>query len=272
MTDRPEQATSKLVRFPRGRATLACLAIFFGSPPAARGEIPSANKCLALRQPNTAATIEVQSRILMSGLKIPVAVPDQSFWPQNTNSRKQRIGRVEVAYTLQPTGRADHCKVTRSSGFADLDEQSCRLIVKRLVLDPTKKGNVRVAERRLLAFAWLPNLNPNPAMRECTDGGGAIPVSPGRWRPAAYNRIRAHDENVYVKISVSWTGVPKSCSVVASHVDAETSELACKTIMANGWFLPREDERGNLTETVAKMVVFLQGATSYRKYPPFDPL
>jgi periplasmic protein TonB len=46
-------------------------------------------------------------------------------------------GRVEMVFTVAPTGRVTRCTVTRSSGVADLDALTCRLIEQRFVYRPS---------------------------------------------------------------------------------------------------------------------------------------
>jgi periplasmic protein TonB len=46
-------------------------------------------------------------------------------------------GRVEMVFTVGPNGRVTRCTVTRSSGVAELDALTCRLIEQRFVYRPT---------------------------------------------------------------------------------------------------------------------------------------
>jgi len=47
-------------------------------------------------------------------------------------------GTVSVRYTVTPAGRAIDCSITRSSGQADLDATTCRLIEERYRYDPSR--------------------------------------------------------------------------------------------------------------------------------------
>lgn len=51
-------------------------------------------------------------------------------------SRARIGGDVEVRFTIQPTGRVDNCRVTRSSGDVSLDATTCRLIEERFRFRP----------------------------------------------------------------------------------------------------------------------------------------
>jgi len=47
-------------------------------------------------------------------------------------------GTVSVEYTVTPEGRVTDCAVTRSSGFAELDATTCRLITQRYRFKPAR--------------------------------------------------------------------------------------------------------------------------------------
>ena len=46
-------------------------------------------------------------------------------------------GRVSVTFTVEPNGRADNCRVTRSSGVPELDALTCHLMEKRFRFRPS---------------------------------------------------------------------------------------------------------------------------------------
>jgi protein TonB len=49
-------------------------------------------------------------------------------------------GTVHIRFTVAPSGRVSDCTVTRSSGSAELDRTTCRLIVARLRYRPARDG------------------------------------------------------------------------------------------------------------------------------------
>ncbi|AJA08580.1 TonB-like protein [Sphingopyxis fribergensis] len=51
-------------------------------------------------------------------------------------SRAKAGGEVEVRFTIEASGRASGCRVTRSSGDTSLDETTCRLIEERFRFKP----------------------------------------------------------------------------------------------------------------------------------------
>jgi periplasmic protein TonB len=60
----------------------------------------------------------------------------QSDYPRDLRERGIG-GRVGVLFTVGPNGRVTRCTVTRSSGVAELDSLTCRLIEQRFVYRPS---------------------------------------------------------------------------------------------------------------------------------------
>jgi protein TonB len=52
-------------------------------------------------------------------------------------------GNVSVRYLIELDGRATHCVITRSSGNAELDETTCRLIEQRFRYEPWRDSRGR---------------------------------------------------------------------------------------------------------------------------------
>ncbi|WP_432770679.1 MAG: energy transducer TonB [Sphingopyxis sp.] len=57
--------------------------------------------------------------------------------------RARTGGDVEVRFTIEPTGRVTGCRVSRSSGDASLDDETCRLIEARFRFRPATDGSGR---------------------------------------------------------------------------------------------------------------------------------
>lgn len=58
--------------------------------------------------------------------------------------RDQGIGgRVEMVFTVGPSGRVTSCRITRSSGVRELDDLTCRLIQQRFLYRPSTDRNGR---------------------------------------------------------------------------------------------------------------------------------
>jgi protein TonB len=52
-------------------------------------------------------------------------------------------GTVSVIYRIEPNGRATHCAITHSSGSAEIDDTTCRLIEQRFRFEPSRDRDGR---------------------------------------------------------------------------------------------------------------------------------
>jgi protein TonB len=67
-------------------------------------------------------------------------------------------GRVEFTFTVEPNGRVGRCSVTRSSGIAELDALTCRLVQQRFVYRPSTDGYGRPIEDEVDGVQdWVPS-------------------------------------------------------------------------------------------------------------------
>ena len=55
-----------------------------------------------------------------------------------------------MIYTVETDGRATRCQITRSSGSAELDETTCRLIEQRFRFDPSRDRYGRPVRSRIV--------------------------------------------------------------------------------------------------------------------------
>ena len=67
-------------------------------------------------------------------------------------------GRVEFTFTVEPNGRVGRCTVTRSSGVAELDALTCRLVQQRFVYRPSTDRHGRpIADEVDGEHDWIPH-------------------------------------------------------------------------------------------------------------------
>ena len=59
-------------------------------------------------------------------------------------------GTVSVIYTVEADGSASRCAITRSSGNAELDETTCRLIEQRFRFEPSRDRDGRPISSRIV--------------------------------------------------------------------------------------------------------------------------
>ena len=55
-----------------------------------------------------------------------------------------------MIYTVEPDGRATGCRITASSGSAELDSHTCRLIEQRFRFRPSLDGRGRPVRSRIV--------------------------------------------------------------------------------------------------------------------------
>lgn len=66
-------------------------------------------------------------------------------------------GTVFLRFVVQPDGRVGGCRVTRSSGFAELDNVTCRLIEKRFRYEPARDNFGRPVQEVVIGeHEWIP--------------------------------------------------------------------------------------------------------------------
>lgn len=71
-------------------------------------------------------------------------------------------GTVSVRYVVRTDGRVDRCRVTRSSGHAELDAITCRLIEQRFRYRPSLDARGRPVEATIVEdHSWVSEIDPN---------------------------------------------------------------------------------------------------------------
>jgi protein TonB len=90
----------------------------------------------------------------VSGSIGPSDYPDRAY-------RSRVGGTVHLRFVVAPTGRVSDCRVTRSSGSAELDSTTCRLIMRRFRYRPARDGLGRpIAETVVGQHDW--EVEPEP--------------------------------------------------------------------------------------------------------------
>jgi protein TonB len=60
-----------------------------------------------------------------------------SDFPQSARDAGQRL-RIGVRYAVGPSGNVDHCEIIDSSGYAEVDAMTCRVITERYRFKPAR--------------------------------------------------------------------------------------------------------------------------------------
>jgi len=70
-------------------------------------------------------------------------------------------GTVSVIYTIETDGHATHCSITHSSGNAELDDTTCRLIEQRFFFEPSRDRTGRPVRARMVQdHEWVAENDP----------------------------------------------------------------------------------------------------------------
>lgn len=80
-------------------------------------------------------------------------------WPENypddARSRGEQ-GSVAAKLTIAPSGVVDDCRVTKSSGFASLDEATCRVVQREVRFTPARDSQGRAIQSDfVLRVRWV---------------------------------------------------------------------------------------------------------------------
>jgi protein TonB len=76
---------------------------------------------------------------------------------RRTRPPQGAAGTVVVNYRIRADGRVDRCAVLRSSGYAVLDEATCRLIEQRFRFDPARDAVGRAIDWEVRTeYTWRP--------------------------------------------------------------------------------------------------------------------
>jgi protein TonB len=88
---------------------------------------------------------------------------DASDYP-DVAYRARRGGTVHLRFTVAPSGRVSDCAVTRSSGSRELDDVTCRLIIRRFRYRPARNAEGRpIASSVVGEHVW--EVAPQPSDR-----------------------------------------------------------------------------------------------------------
>ena len=76
---------------------------------------------------------------------------------RRTRPPEGAAGTVVVSYRIRTDGRVDRCTVLRSSGYAVLDEATCRLIEQRFRFEPARDSAGRAIDWEVRTdYTWRP--------------------------------------------------------------------------------------------------------------------
>jgi protein TonB len=88
-------------------------------------------------------------------IRIAGALTDADY--RRTRPPEGAAGTVVVSYRVRADGAVDRCTVLRSSGYATLDEATCRLIERRFRFEPARDADGRPIDWEVRTdYTWRP--------------------------------------------------------------------------------------------------------------------
>lgn len=72
----------------------------------------------------------------------------------DASRRAEEQGVTRVSYTIGSDGKVSACTVTQSSGFARLDDATCKIIMRRFRFNPATRDGQPVPENKTQPVRW----------------------------------------------------------------------------------------------------------------------
>ncbi|ATE66482.1 hypothetical protein COO09_24520 [Rhizorhabdus dicambivorans] len=209
------------------------------------------------------------SALLALALAAPQPIrPDEWIGPNDYPSdalRENRSGHTAFRLTISPSGRPIRCDVTASSGWEDIDQQSCRGMMKRARFKPILDGNgaPAYAVYRSSRSFWIPGeappRTPKPSRTDLLVTVEKMPK--GRAQPA----------DVDVAFTVDGNGAMADCTPYLTDTAGQTADapramalfgaVACGELAKSYRPTPALDEGGRPVPSVqTARVSFVQAA------------
>jgi outer membrane biosynthesis protein TonB len=163
--------------------------------------------------------------------------------------RNEQYGTLHFTLTVDITGTPDSCHITWTTGFVELDQYSCALLLKRARFNPARDAKGKPVRATYSSkFRWeLPSMPKTPREVPGIDLVVAVAKLPtGYARPAL------------TRVHFASSGKPDACRVEASSGSAAIDKVACEQVMYQA---PAPTERingGAVPDTRMVLVTFEQ--------------
>lgn len=153
-------------------------------------------------------------------------------------------GKVSFTVNVDAEGCVAACTVTDSSGSANLDEETCALIVRNARFKPMRlPDGTRIASTFRYSYWWF---LPEPLPAGATAPEPLTP--PAAWMTSDdYPRAALRAEqtgDVLFTLSIDAAGIPTDCQLVGSSGVPILDTTTCALTMARARFKPARDAAG----------------------------
>ncbi|SNT00331.1 TonB family protein [Sphingopyxis indica] len=179
--------------------------------------------------------------------------------------REEREGTAGFRLTIGTDGLPTRCEITAPSGHADLDAETCRLIMERARFTPGRNARGEaVGGTYSNRIRWQIPEGSDHAVEVAGFGldtvqeswpRGAIPddaftrIDPAAHYPPAALAAREQG-TVHMELAVDSAGRVSACKVNESSLSAALDDAACALMHSEGKFSPALDSDGKPTKGV----------------------
>jgi TonB family protein len=180
--------------------------------------------------------------------------------------REERQGRTGFSVTVDANGFVTSCRITETSGHADLDDATCVNVTKRALFNPAVDAQGRaVASTYTTGVMWkIPEDYQDDYREAAVENRGAFPRPPAtlgyaEWPenedyPVAARSPRIQGETT-VELVIDELGKTTSCTIINSSGTQVLDDASCPYIAQNWKFTPALDFDGNPTKGRLKRMV-----------------
>lgn len=158
--------------------------------------------------------------------------------------RQGHEGTVGFLLQIDSSGTPTSCSIAQTSGFEELDERTCAILMQRARFSPA-----RDAKEKPMAAAYSSRLSwvmQHTSMQPT--GTGPTPATTGPWMtsddyPASEMR-RGHVGSLAFILDVAASGLPTACTVAVSSGYSILDKAACSILMKRARFAPARGPQG----------------------------
>lgn len=179
--------------------------------------------------------------------------------------REEREGTTGFKLTIGTDGLPTGCEITAPSGHADLDAETCRLIMERARFTPGRNARGEAAGGtysnrirwqipeggghavEVAGFGLDPGLDSWP--RAAIPDDAFTRIDPAAHYPPAALAAREQG-TVHMELTVDSAGRVSACKVNESSLSAALDDAACGLMRSEGKFSPALDSDGKPTKGV----------------------
>ncbi|WP_084580364.1 energy transducer TonB [Sphingomonas azotifigens] len=197
--------------------------------------------------------IEVQKGGVVTPLK-PLLPPvnwvtDVDYPPDASHEGK--AGRLHYVLTIDTMGKPDGCHVTLTSGYAELDQYTCAILLKRAKFHPALDAAGHAIRATYSgSFGWQLPYYPKAQEIPRIDLIVEVAKLPAEYTAPALTRVH-----------FAATGKPDACRVEVSSGSAAVDKVACAQVMIQAP-VPTQGISGGPTYDTRMVMVTFESASS----------